>query len=154
GELDREARAGLGQIALVRDEERRSGEDARALVLEARLRGVVARLDPPDRTGPRDGWGVDAREEPLHQRHVVRMVHLAITSYTRYLSRMQDDRLARSVGWALVRAFRTVNRATGRVLQAYGLSAEQAHILVVLWFEGPKKVGELQRTLALSSGTL
>jgi DNA-binding MarR family transcriptional regulator len=67
---------------------------------------------------------------------------------------MQDDRLARSVGWALVRAFRTVNRATGRVLQAYGLSAEQAHILVVLWLEGPKKVGELQRTLALSSGTL
>jgi DNA-binding MarR family transcriptional regulator len=67
---------------------------------------------------------------------------------------MQDDRLARSVGYALVRAFRTVNRASGRALQAHGLSAEQAHILLVLWLEGPMKVGELQRVLALSSGTL
>jgi DNA-binding MarR family transcriptional regulator len=39
-------------------------------------------------------------------------------------------------------------------LRAHGLSAEQAHILLVLWFEGPMKVGELQRVLALSSGTL
>jgi len=67
---------------------------------------------------------------------------------------MQGDRLARSVGYALVRAFRTVNRASGRALQDFGLSAEQAHILLVLWLEGPMKVGELQRVLALSSGTL
>jgi DNA-binding MarR family transcriptional regulator len=67
---------------------------------------------------------------------------------------MQDERLARSVGYALVRAFRTVNRASGRVLEPHGLSAEQAHILIVLWLEGPMKVGELQRVLALSSGTL
>jgi len=67
---------------------------------------------------------------------------------------MQGDRLARSLGYALVRAFRTVNRASGRALQAHGLSAEQAHVLLVLWLEGPMKVGELQRTLALSSGTL
>jgi MarR family transcriptional regulator, organic hydroperoxide resistance regulator len=67
---------------------------------------------------------------------------------------MQDERLAHSLGYALVRAFRVVNRATGRALQPYGLSAEQAHILLVLWLEGTLKVGELQRLLALSSGTL
>ncbi len=67
---------------------------------------------------------------------------------------MQDDRLRRSVGYALVRAFRTVNRASNRALAPFGLSAEQAHILLVLWLDGPMKVGDLQRTLALSSGTL
>jgi DNA-binding MarR family transcriptional regulator len=51
-------------------------------------------------------------------------------------------------------AFRTINRATSRALLPFGLSAEQAHILLVLWLDGPTKVGELQRTLALSSGTL
>jgi DNA-binding MarR family transcriptional regulator len=59
-----------------------------------------------------------------------------------------------SLGYALVRAFREVNRASSRALAAYGLSAEQAHILVALWTEGPMKVGELQRLLSLGSGTL
>src|SRR5215813_2405585 len=67
---------------------------------------------------------------------------------------MQDDRLKHSPGYALVRAFRLINRATSRAVQPYELSAEQAHILLVLWLEGPMKVGELQRILALSSGTL
>ena len=67
---------------------------------------------------------------------------------------MQDKRLESSLGYALVRAFRHVNRASNQALRAHGLSAEQAHILLVLWFEGPMKVGELQRVLALSSGTL
>ena len=67
---------------------------------------------------------------------------------------MQDERLAHSLGYALVRAFRVVNRASGRALQPHGLSAEQAHILLVLWLEGTMKIGELQRLLALSSGTL
>jgi DNA-binding MarR family transcriptional regulator len=67
---------------------------------------------------------------------------------------MQDDRLRTSVGYALVRAFRTVNRASGRALQPFGLSAEQGHILMVLWLDGPKKVGALQKLLALSSPTL
>jgi len=67
---------------------------------------------------------------------------------------MQDDRLRRSLGYALVRAFRTVNRASNRALQPFGLSAEQAHILLVLWLDGPLKIGDLQRELALSSGTL
>ena len=67
---------------------------------------------------------------------------------------MQDKRLQASLGYALVRAFRTVNRDTTRALSPHGLSAEQAHILLVLWDGGPMKVGELQRVLALGSGTL
>jgi DNA-binding MarR family transcriptional regulator len=67
---------------------------------------------------------------------------------------MQDKRVRASLGYALVRAFRTVNRDSTRALSPHGLSAEQAHILLVLWSSGPMKVGELQRTLALGSGTL
>jgi DNA-binding MarR family transcriptional regulator len=67
---------------------------------------------------------------------------------------MQDKRLATSLGYALVRAFRGVNRETNRRVRPYGVSAEQAHIMMVLWLEGPLKVGELQRILGLSSGTL
>jgi MarR family transcriptional regulator, organic hydroperoxide resistance regulator len=67
---------------------------------------------------------------------------------------MQDNRLKRSLGYALVRAFRVVNRATNRAVRPLGMSAEQAHILLVLWFEGPLKIGELQKMLTLSSSTL
>jgi DNA-binding MarR family transcriptional regulator len=67
---------------------------------------------------------------------------------------MQDERLRSSLGYALVRAFRRVNRASNRGLRPLGLTAEQAHVLLILWLEGPMKVGELQRTLALSSATL
>src|SRR5829696_1493271 len=67
---------------------------------------------------------------------------------------MQGNRLDDSLGYALVRLFRFVNRETGRALAPYKLSAEQAHILLVLWFEGPIKIGELQRRLMLGSGTL
>jgi DNA-binding MarR family transcriptional regulator len=67
---------------------------------------------------------------------------------------MQDNRLASSLGYALVRAFRAVNRATNRAVRPLGMSSEQAHILLVLWFEGPLKIGELQRMLTLSSSTL
>jgi DNA-binding MarR family transcriptional regulator len=65
-----------------------------------------------------------------------------------------QDKLRTSLGYALVRAFRRVNRETNRALRSHGLSAEQAHVLAVLWLEGPLKVGELQRTLMLSSATL
>src|SRR5688572_19792290 len=67
---------------------------------------------------------------------------------------MQDKALKSALGYALVRAFRQVNRAHNRALKPLGISAEQAHILLVLWREGPLKVGELQKTLALSSPTL
>jgi len=59
-----------------------------------------------------------------------------------------------ALGFALVRTFRGVNRMHNRALRPLGLSAEQAHVLIVLWIEGPMKIGELQRTLALSSATL
>lgn len=68
---------------------------------------------------------------------------------------MQDDRLDKALGYALVRAFRHVNRAHNRALMPFELSAEQAHILLVLWLtKGPMKIGDLQRSLVLSSGTL
>ena len=67
---------------------------------------------------------------------------------------MQDERLRKALGYALVRAFRRVNRAHNRALKRFGLSAEQAHVLLVLWLEGPLKVGELGALLQLSSGTL
>jgi MarR family transcriptional regulator, 2-MHQ and catechol-resistance regulon repressor len=67
---------------------------------------------------------------------------------------MQDDRLERSLGYALARAFRRVNRAGNRSLRPHGLSAEQAHILIVLWIKGPMKIGELQQFVTLSSPTL
>ena len=65
-----------------------------------------------------------------------------------------QDKLRGSLGYALVRAFRAVNRETNRMVRPLGTSAEQAHILMVLWLEGPMKVGELQNILGLSSGTL
>ena len=67
---------------------------------------------------------------------------------------MQDERLRASLGNALVRLFRLVNRMHNRALATHGLSAEQAHILSVLWVLGPMTMGQLQRQVALSSGTL
>jgi len=67
---------------------------------------------------------------------------------------MQDERLSGSLGNALVRLFRLVNRLHNRALASHGLSAEQAHILSVLWVLGPMTMGQLQRQVALSSGTL
>jgi DNA-binding MarR family transcriptional regulator len=67
---------------------------------------------------------------------------------------MQDERLRASLGNALVRLFRLVNRSHNRALAEHGVSAEQAHILSVLWLFGPMTMGALQRHVALSSGTL
>lgn len=47
-----------------------------------------------------------------------------------------------------------MNREHNRAFQAIGVSAEQAHVLSVLWELGPLTIGELQRLLALSSPTL
>lgn len=69
-------------------------------------------------------------------------------------SPLRDPRLRGSLGYALVRAFRAVNRASNRALRPLGLSAEQAHILLVLWLEGAMRMTELQRIVMLSSGTL
>jgi DNA-binding MarR family transcriptional regulator len=67
---------------------------------------------------------------------------------------MQDDRLGQSFDHALVRLFRLVNRIHNRGLRSTGLSAEQAHILMVLWVRGAMTIGALQKQLALSSATL
>ncbi|HMG57915.1 MAG TPA: MarR family transcriptional regulator, partial [Kofleriaceae bacterium] len=49
---------------------------------------------------------------------------------------------------------RLVNRVHNRAVAGHGVSAEQAHILSVLWAAGPITIGQLQRQVALSSGTL
>lgn len=66
------------------------------------------------------------------------------------MSRIQD----KSLGFGIVRVFRQLNRETGRIAKPLGLSGEQASILMVLWLEGPMKIGELQRELKLSSASL
>ena len=53
-----------------------------------------------------------------------------------------------------MRVFREQNRLHGRAVQGFGLSTEQAHLLVVLWTYGPLTMSELGREVALSSGTL
>ncbi len=67
---------------------------------------------------------------------------------------MHDDRLRTSLGHAVVRLFRLVNRATNRALKDREVSAEQAHVLLALWIEGAMPMGALQKLLSLSSATL
>ena len=67
---------------------------------------------------------------------------------------MQDDRLKASLANAVVRLFRQVNRVHNRRLKDAGISAEQAHILLILEVTGPLTIGQLQKQLALSSATL
>jgi len=67
---------------------------------------------------------------------------------------MQGNRLDTSLANAVVRLFRLINRVHGRGLKPTGLSAEQAHVLSVLWWRGAMTMGALQRQLALSSATL
>ena len=67
---------------------------------------------------------------------------------------MQDELLQAHLGHGVARMFRLVNRACSRALAEHGLSAEQAHLLSVLWTLGPMTMGALQRTLCLSSATL
>ena len=67
---------------------------------------------------------------------------------------MQDKLSERHLGHAMVRMFRLMNRSVNRALSEHSLSAEQAHLLSVLWTFGPLTIGALQRELALSSATL
>jgi DNA-binding MarR family transcriptional regulator len=67
---------------------------------------------------------------------------------------MQDERLRSSIPNAIVRLFRLVNRVANRRLKPTGVSAEQAHVLLLLDTLGPMTIGQLQRLLALSSPTL
>src|SRR2546423_3509024 len=67
---------------------------------------------------------------------------------------MQDKLSEQHLGHAVVRMFRLMNRTVNRTLAEHQLSAEQAHLLSVLWTFGPLTIGALQRELALSSATL
>ena len=68
---------------------------------------------------------------------------------------MQDDRARTSLAHSLVRLFRLANRVHNRRLSKdAGISAEQAHVLLVLDALGPLTIGQLQKQLALSSATL
>jgi DNA-binding MarR family transcriptional regulator len=71
-------------------------------------------------------------------------------------SRIQDkvEPLRFSIPHAITRLFREQNRLHGRAVQPFGLSTEQAHLLLVLWTYGPMSMTELGREVALSSGTL
>ena len=70
------------------------------------------------------------------------------------LSRIQVKRLTHSIPHALTRLFREQNRLHGRAVEPFGVSAEQAHLLTLLWLWGPLSMGELGRLAALSTGTL
>jgi MarR family transcriptional regulator, organic hydroperoxide resistance regulator len=67
---------------------------------------------------------------------------------------MQDDRLRTSLANAVVRLFRQVNRVHNRLFADHDVSAEQAHILLILGVLGPVTIGRLQKQLSLSSATL
>jgi DNA-binding MarR family transcriptional regulator len=70
------------------------------------------------------------------------------------MSRVQDKPPPLQISHAIARVFREQNRLHGRAAQPFGLSTEQAHLLVVLWAYGPMTMTALGREVALSSGTL
>ncbi len=70
------------------------------------------------------------------------------------MPRIQDNPLERSIPHAITRLFREQNRWHGRVVEPFGISTEQAHILCVLFTGGPMSMTDLGREVALSSGTL
>lgn len=70
------------------------------------------------------------------------------------MPRIQDNPVALSIPHAVTRLFREQNRYFGRVVEAHGVSTEQAHLLAVLFASGPLSMTELGREVALSSGTL
>ncbi|MFG6401115.1 MarR family winged helix-turn-helix transcriptional regulator [Microbacterium sp. P04] len=58
------------------------------------------------------------------------------------------------VCFALYSASRATTQAYRRVLEPWGLTYPQYLVLVTLWSDGTRTVGELGQTLALDSGTL
>ena len=59
-----------------------------------------------------------------------------------------------SISNAVVKLFRKVNREHNRRLRDLDLTAEQAHVLTILWRNGEMTIGQLQEALSLSSGTI
>ena len=67
---------------------------------------------------------------------------------------MAKVKLESSLSNAVVKLFRKVNRVHNRALSELKLTAEQVHLLSVLWNKGRMTIGELQGLLSLSSGTI
>ena len=65
-----------------------------------------------------------------------------------------NDRLRTNLANLVVRVFRQVNRVHNRLFADHDVSAEQAHILLILGVYGSMPIGRLQKMLALSSATL
>ena len=59
-----------------------------------------------------------------------------------------------SLSNAVVKLFRKVNRIHNNQLAILGLTAEQVHILSIIWDKGNMTIGALQHELSLSSGTM
>jgi DNA-binding MarR family transcriptional regulator len=62
--------------------------------------------------------------------------------------------LEQSVGYALGRAFRRLNRHVAGAVRPLGVSPSHANILLTLWRHGPLPIGELQELLGFSSSAL
>ena len=62
--------------------------------------------------------------------------------------------LENSLSNSIVKLFRRVNRAHNRQFAALSLTAEQVHLLSILWNKGSMTIGALQNHLNLSSGTI
>ena len=67
---------------------------------------------------------------------------------------MRDVRLRESIPFAIGQLFRRMTRVHNRALKPFNVSGMQAGILVYLWLEGARNLGELQRGLAVGSSTL
>ena len=67
---------------------------------------------------------------------------------------MTKIKLNNSLSHTIVKLFRKVNRIHNRQLASLQLTAEQAHLLSVLWHNERMTIGQLQMVLALSSGTM
>jgi DNA-binding MarR family transcriptional regulator len=67
---------------------------------------------------------------------------------------MRDVRLRESIPFAIGQLFRRITRVHNRALKPLNVSGMQASILVYLWLEGARNLGELQRGLAVGSSTL
>ncbi len=103
----------------------------------------------------------DVMPDRLLTGHVSRLVDLAvdlgwpvldaIASAPLRPARAARRPLDQSVGYALGRAFRLLNRHVSAAVRAHGLSAAHVNILLTLWARGALPIGELQALLGFSS---
>ena len=67
---------------------------------------------------------------------------------------MAQLNLDNSISHSIVKLFRKINRAHNRQFSTSDLTAEQVHLLSVLWQKDMMTIGQLQTELSLSSGTI